>query len=64
MKGIVKFGNISVRQIMRSRLDVSGVEYNSSFGDLIRHVEDLHYSRLPYIKITWMKWSVLLIQKI
>ncbi len=50
MKGIVKFGNISVKQIMRSRLDVSGVEYNSTFGQLIRRVEELHYSRLPVYK--------------
>jgi gliding motility-associated protein GldE len=50
MKGIVKFGNISVKQIMRSRLDVSGVDYNSSFGDLIKRVEELHYSRLPVYK--------------
>jgi putative hemolysin len=50
MKGIVKFGNISVKQIMRSRLDVSGIEYNSSFGDLTRRVEELHYSRLPVYK--------------
>jgi gliding motility-associated protein GldE len=47
MKGIVKFGNISVRQIMRSRLDVSGIEYNTSFGNLNRKIEELHYSRLP-----------------
>lgn len=47
MKGIVKFGNITVKQIMRSRLDVSGVDYQSSFGDVIRRVEELHYSRLP-----------------
>ena len=50
MKGIVKFGNISVRQIMRSRLDVNGIEYNCSFGDLVRRVEELHYSRLPVYK--------------
>lgn len=50
MKGIVKFGNISVKQIMRSRLDVSGIEYNSSFGDLVKRVEELHYSRLPVYK--------------
>lgn len=50
MKGIVKFGNISVKQVMRSRLDVSGIDYNSSFGDLIKRVEDLHYSRLPVYK--------------
>jgi len=50
MKGIVKFANITVKQIMRSRLDVSGVEFNSSFGDLIKRVEELHYSRLPVYK--------------
>lgn len=50
MKGIVKFGNISVKQIMRSRLDVSGIEYKSSFGDLVKRVEELHYSRLPVYK--------------
>jgi gliding motility-associated protein GldE len=50
MKGIVKFGNISVKQIMRSRLDVSGIEYRSSFGNVIRQVEELHYSRLPVYK--------------
>jgi putative hemolysin len=50
MKGIVKFGNISVRQIMRSRLDVSGIEYATSFGDLTRKIEELHYSRLPVYK--------------
>jgi len=50
MKGIVKFGNISVRQIMRTRLDVSGIDYNISFGDLNRRIEELHYSRLPVYK--------------
>ena len=50
MKGVVKFGNISVRQIMRSRLDVSGIEYTTSFGDLTRKIEELYYSRLPVYK--------------
>jgi gliding motility-associated protein GldE len=50
MKGIVKFGTISVKQIMRSRLEVNGVNYNSSFSELIRKVESLHYSRLPVYK--------------
>jgi putative hemolysin len=47
LKGIVKFGNISVKQIMRFRLDVNGVEYNTSFQQLVKRVEELHYSRLP-----------------
>ncbi len=50
MKGIVKFGNISVKQIVRSRLDVSGIDYNSSFEELVKRVEELHYSRLPVYK--------------
>lgn len=50
MKGIVKFGNISVRQIMRSRLDVNGIDYNYSFAEVIKRVEELHYSRLPVYK--------------
>ena len=50
LKGIVKFGDISVRQIMRSRLDVSGIEYNVSFPALLKKIEELHYSRLPVYK--------------
>ena len=50
LKGIVKFGNISVKQVMRTRLDVSGIEYNISLHDLFKRVEELHYSRLPVYK--------------
>jgi gliding motility-associated protein GldE len=50
MKGIVKFGTISVKQIMKSRLEVNGINYNLSFGELARKVENLHYSRLPVYK--------------
>jgi gliding motility-associated protein GldE len=50
LKGIVKFGSITVKQIMRTRLDVSGIEYQLSFGELKQRVEELHYSRLPVYK--------------
>lgn len=50
LKGIVKFSHISVKQIMRFRLDVNGVEYNTSFADVVKRVEELHYSRLPVYK--------------
>lgn len=50
LKGIVKFGNITVKQIMRTRLDVSGIDYNTSFLELKRKVEEQHYSRLPVFK--------------
>lgn len=50
LKGIIKFGNITVKQVMKTRLDVSGIEHDISFGDLKRKVEELHYSRLPVYK--------------
>jgi putative hemolysin len=50
LKGIRKFGDTPVKQIMRTRLDVNGIEHNSSLKDLINSVEELHYSRLPVYK--------------
>ena len=50
MKGVVKFGNISVKQIMRSRLYVNGIDHSASFTNVIKRVEELHYSRLPVYK--------------
>jgi putative hemolysin len=50
LKGIVKFSNITAKQVMKARLDVSGIQYSTSFADLIKKVEELHYSRLPVYK--------------
>ena len=50
LKGIVKFGNISVKQVMTTRLDVCGINQNLSFHELIKKVAELHYSRLPVFK--------------
>ncbi len=50
LKGIRKFGNTTVKQTMRTRLDVSGIEYNCTFQNVIRTVEEMHYSRLPVFK--------------
>ncbi len=47
LAGIYKFPNITVKQIMRTRLDVNGIEYEANFQTLKRRVEELHYSRLP-----------------
>lgn len=52
LTGIYKFSDITVKQIMSTRLDVSGVDFNLSFGELKKRVEDLHYSRLPVYKIS------------
>lgn len=47
LKGIRKFGNTAVKQIMKPRMEVSGVDELTSFADLQKRVEELHYSRLP-----------------
>jgi putative hemolysin len=52
LKGIVKFGNITVKQIMKTRLDVNGLEHRLSFKQVKEKVEELHYSRLPVYKTT------------
>ncbi len=50
MKSILKFGKISVKKIMGSRLYVSGIDYNTSFSELVKKIEALRFSRLPVYK--------------
>lgn len=50
LKGIVKFGNITVKQIMKTRVDVHGVDEETTFIELVNIVRELHYSRLPVYK--------------
>jgi putative hemolysin len=47
LKGILKFGNIYVKQVMKARLDVHGIPFAANFGTVKKMVEELHYSRLP-----------------
>ena len=47
LKGLLDFGSISVKQVMRTRLDVCGVSYDVNFAGLKHRVDELHYSRLP-----------------
>lgn len=47
LKGIVNYGNIPVKQIMRSRLDVSALKIDMNFETVLEKVRELGYSRLP-----------------
>ena len=47
LEGIVKFGNIDVREIMTPRVDVLGISIQTPFKKLIAHVIDSGYSRIP-----------------
>lgn len=50
LRGIARFGQVTVKQIMRTRLDVSAINYDMRFSDLVKKIEELHYSRLPVYK--------------
>jgi gliding motility-associated protein GldE len=50
LKGIVKFGNITVKQIMKTRLDVYGVDESIFFDELLEHIKEHNYSRFPVYK--------------
>ena len=50
LKGIQQFGNILVKQVMRSRLDVTGIDHSSSFAEVVNHITEQHYSRFPVFK--------------
>jgi putative hemolysin len=52
LKEIRKFGNTTVKQIMRPRLDVSGINFTDTMPNVIRQVEELHYSRIPIYENT------------
>jgi len=47
LQGFIEFGSITVKQIMRTRLEVHGIDYQLNFAALRQKVEELHYSRLP-----------------
>lgn len=47
MKGVARFGDIDVKEIMRSRMDITAVEITMSFDQLIQTVISSGYSRIP-----------------
>jgi putative hemolysin len=47
LKGIVKFGNIDVCDIMRSRVDTVAVASKTRFSTLLHVINDSGYSRIP-----------------
>ncbi|MGE5381856.1 MAG: gliding motility-associated protein GldE [Omnitrophica WOR_2 bacterium] len=47
LKGIIKFGDIAVREIMRPRVDVTAVDDTASFDELLSIIDESGYSRIP-----------------
>ncbi len=47
LKGIVKFGNIDVQEIMKSRMDVFAIDVETPFSMLLKNFLESGYSRIP-----------------
>lgn len=47
LKGIVKFGDTNVKQIMKGRVDVVSLEKNTNFKDVISTIINSGHSRIP-----------------
>ncbi len=47
LKGIVNFSNLTARQVMRARLDISAVEDDLTFSELMEQINASGYSRVP-----------------
>ncbi len=52
LQGIVKFGNTDVKQIMKSRMDVTAFEYKLKFKNLLENITNSGFSRVPIYKET------------
>lgn len=46
-KGIIKFGNIIVRQVMTTRLDICGLSDDLNFKEIQKTMNEFGYSRMP-----------------
>jgi gliding motility-associated protein GldE len=53
LQGIVKFGDIEVKEIMKSRVDVTAVDIGTGFKELLAIIVDAGYSRIPAYEDTF-----------
>ena len=55
LKGIVKFGETNVSEVMRARVNVVAVEKQTSFNDIIETILNCGHSRIPVYEDTFDK---------
>lgn len=53
LEGIVKFGNTEVRQIMKPRMDVHGIEISTNFKEVLEIILESGHSRIPVFEETF-----------
>ncbi|WP_425393117.1 gliding motility-associated protein GldE [Ekhidna sp.] len=47
LKGIVNFGTLSVKQVMKSRMDITAIDRETHFHELMNQINKTGYSRIP-----------------
>lgn len=47
LKSIIKFGEVAVKQIMKARVDIACLDYESDFKEVMQLVRESGYSRIP-----------------
>lgn len=47
LKGIVHFGHLTVRQVMRQRMEVAAADITWDYTELLNYVREVGYSRIP-----------------
>ncbi len=47
LRGIVNFSTLSVKQVMKSRMDITAVEVETDFHELMNQINKTGYSRIP-----------------
>lgn len=52
LKGIVNFGTLTVRQVMKSRMDITAVDSEIDFHELMDKINKSGYSRIPVFEET------------
>jgi putative hemolysin len=52
LKGIVNFGTLTVKQVMRARLDITAVDIELDFHELMDRINKSGYSRIPVFRET------------
>jgi gliding motility-associated protein GldE len=47
LKGIIKFNDVSIKQVMTPRTEVYGVDFNEPYHEVLKVVKDSGFSRMP-----------------
>lgn len=47
LKGVAKFGDITVKQIMKARVDITAIDAEADYNELLTLIKGSEYSRIP-----------------